>query len=622
MDRRTIVAIDCGQAVTQAALFESVGLGLRLLGVATAPTTAGEPQAGLGCGVTAALRQLEARTDRPLLDGQSRPLAPGSAPSAPDAWMLTTDSRGSVRVTVAGVIDDISGQSALKAAMGAGASVADLLAINDGRLDHDRARDLRTSPVDLVLLAGGVDEGLYSGGGGRQVVHMARTIALAHPRPRYDPRSKITVIFAGSTEARPDVAAHLGPVADIIWADNVRPDLGLENTSGARQAVLEAFRSTVVPRDPDYRGLGVFAGLAELTPTGMAVSGAAELLAGVWKSDVLFADIGELATSIYTVIERQVNRTTTDEAGPSRGGGAPDAAGLAEGVETWLPMDCPRETVANVLAFQRLRPESVPMTWTELCIQQAAARERLRTALEAHRGVAALLKGIHRQRNIDEVFGAYRAVGGQSLVDLSRIKYIVATGRLVREATHPGQVMGMVMDGLQPQGLTQVMADEGYLLPHIGAMAAQDTSLAGEALGDGWLARLGLVVAPVPRERGGPLFRRFGGRLARVRIERQDGTVIRETVNYGSVKRIPLPEDETVRVTVSPERGYNVGAGHGFSHTMAGGGRLGVILDGRGRPIITPLNPARRRSRTIAWLRELGGYPEAVLGEAAQGEGS
>jgi hypothetical protein len=233
-----------------------------------------------------------------------------------------------------------------------------------------------------------------------------------------------------------------------------------------------------------------------------------------------------------------------------------------------------------------------------------------------------LLKGIHRQRNIDEVFGAYRAVGGQTMVDLIRIKYVVATGGLVREATDPGQVMGMVLDGLQPQGITQIMADEGYMLPHLGAMAARDNTLAAETLAEGWLTRLGLLVAPVPRERGGPVFRRYGSRMARVRIEREDGTVIRETVDYGTIKRIPLPEKETVRLTVSPERGYNVGAGLGFSQTMAGGGVLGVILDGRGRPIISPQNPARRRSRTAAWLRALGGYPDTLLAEAAQGEGN
>lgn len=619
MDKKTIVAIDCGQAVTQAALFESVGLSLRLLGVATAPTTAGEPESGLSRGVIAALRQLEAKTDVALLDEHLRPLSAEDTPAAPHAWMVTTDSRGSVRVMVAGVIDDISGQSALKAAMGTGAAVADLLAINDGRLEHHRARDLRTNPVDLVLLAGGVDEGLYSGGGGRQVVHMARTIAMAHPRPRYNPRDRITVIFAGSAEARPDIARQLGDVADVVWADNVRPDLAIENTSGARRAILEAFRMRVVPRDSDYRGLEPFASTAQLTPTGMAVSGAVELLAGAWKSDVLFADIGEVTTSIYSVIDRQVNRTVTDEIGLNRGE-VPDVGSLAQDAGAWLPMERSPGEVANILALQQLRPAAIPATWVELCIQQAAARERLRWSLDAHRQLVALLKGIHRQRNIDEVLGAYVAVGGQTLVDLSRIKYIVATGRLVREATHPGQVMGMVLDGLQPQGLTQVMADEGNMLPHLGAMAAVDSALAAETLAEGWLTRLGLVVAPVPRERGGPLFRRYGSRMARVRIERQDGTLVRETVDYGLVKRIPLPEEETVRVTVSPERGYNVGAGLGFSYTTAGGGVLGVVLDGRGRPIISPLNPARRRSRVATWLRAIGGYPDSLLAEAGHGE--
>ncbi len=619
MDKRTIAAVDVGHATTQAALFETVGLSLRLLGLVRIPTPRG-PHADLGAAVRCALDELQDQTRAPLLDQAANPLSAATGHSgAPDEWYLTADAAGPVRVTVAGVIDDISGQSALKAALSSGAAVADLLAINDGRPDHHKARDLRQNPVDLILLAGGVDEGLFAGGGGRQVVNIAKTIAMAGPHPRYDPVGRTTVVFAGSTEARPDVADQLDGTTDVLFADNVRPDLSLENLAGARQAIVELFHSRVIPADGRWKGVDRYAGPAGIIPTGLACGHAAELLAAAWKVNVIVADIAESTLNLYSVIDNEPNRTVIDECGLNYDCPASLSA-LADAALLWLPVDIGREEAGNVLATQRLRPAAVPQTWKELLVQQAAGRERLRVALDGHRKVAALLKGIHRQRNIDEVLGTYISVGGQTIVDLSRVSVIMATGRQVAAATTPGQAMSLIVDGLQPQGITQVLADERGLLPHLGALARTDESLAAQILSESWYERLGVVVAPVPRERGGSLFRRQGARIASVRIEREDGTQIRETVDYGALKRIPLREDEVVRVTVSPDRGHDAGAGYGVTARLAGGGRLGVILDGRGRPVSLPQNPARRQSRIAAWLRTMEAYPESVLANAGAGE--
>jgi len=178
----------------------------------------------------------------------------------------------------------------------------------------------------------------------------------------------------------------------------------------------------------------------------------------------------------------------------------------------------------------------------------------------------------------------------------------------------------MIIDGLQPQGVTQLLSDSRGLLPQLGALAGLDEALAAQIIGDAWFERIGVVVAPVPRERGGPLFRRQGKTLAVVRIERGDGTQLRETVDYGIVKRVPLNPGEIVRITVTPDRAHNAGAGFGATARMAGGGRLGVILDGRGRPVIMPQNAARRRAKLAEWLRVFEAYPETVLATAGTGE--
>jgi hypothetical protein len=635
-----IVGIDIGQATTQAALFAGAGAGLHLLGVARVATPA-DPTAPLAPAVVAALRQLEARTGCSLLDAAGRPLVadptspkaeppssagdpaspagePGarSRPTGAHAWFLTADSYGPVRVAVAGVIDDISGQSALKAALSAGACVSDVLAINDGRGDHQRARDLRQDPVDMILLAGGVDEGLYSGGSGRQVVNVAATIAMAGPRARHNPEAAPPVVFAGSAEARQDVAAKLAKACRVVFADNVRPDLALENLAGARQAMLELFHAEIMSGCARWERVEAFCGPGRAIPTGIAHLTAAEVIAAAWRSNLLVADIGESAVNLVSVINRELNRTVSDEVGLNFDCPVP-LPELAQSAAVWLPAQTPPDEVANVLGQSRLRPAALAQTWQELMIQQAAARERLRAGLASHQSVAALVKGIHRQRYIDEILGAYMSVGGQTIVDLRRIPLILATGRLVARATTPGQALGMILDGIGPQGTTQVLYDPTDVMPHLGAMAAANGELAAHMLADGWFERLAVVVAPVPPERGGPLFRRQGQRLAAVRVQREDGTTLRETVEFGAVKRIPLEPGEVARITVHPERQYDAGAGFGATARLEGGGKLGIILDGRGRPIALPQNPARRWERVSQWLRTIEAYPEAALAAGA-----
>jgi len=622
--RKTIVAINCGQAVTQVSLFESTGISLSLIGQATTPTTAGAA-GGLAVGVRAALAVLERRLGVRLMDDSGLPLE-DTGPNAACSWILTADSGGPIRVAVAGVIDDISGQSAMKATYGAGAAVSDLLAINDGRAYYHKIRDLRQNPVDMIVLAGGVDEGLFAGGGGRQVVNMASTIAQARPRPRYDPGAAIPLVFAGSAEARTEVSESLAGAAEVVYADNVRPDLSFENLAGVERAVLDVFHSKVVPNSPAFRSLAPYAKQVPPQPTGAAEGTTLTVLAGAWKEDLLAVDLGEVSTSVFTVIDGVLNRTGSDEVGLNMID-AGSVAGLVDAAECWIPVEMGREEIANTYSVQRVRPGAIPVTWRELLVQQAAARERLRLALDGHRRLVALLMGIRRQRNIDEVLGSYVAVGGQTLVDLRRINKMVITGRLVASATSPGQVASMVIDGFQPQGITQLLYDKSNLLPHLGPIAELDSSLAAQMLADDWLTPLGLVVAPAARQHGQFFSPRYGQRMAKVRIERQDGGEIRETVDYGTIKRIPLEKGEVVRVTLWGDRlrnledGQEFGGG-GFLRTVSGGGALGVILDGRGRPIMMPQNPARRRSRVAAWLGALETYPEDLLKAAVRGEGS
>ncbi len=74
---------------------------------------------------------------------------------------------------------------------------------------------------------------------------------------------------------------------------------------------------------------------------------------------------------------------------------------------------------------------------------------------------------------------------------------------------------------------------------------------------------------------------------------------------------IPAPKGKTANWRRKPARGFDLGQGSG--QTVAAtvhGGVVGLVLDGRGRPLATANNKEDRRLQMIEWAKALNLYPE------------
>src|SRR5206468_2990044 len=96
-----------------------------------------------------------------------------------DVYISTSSAGGGLQMMVAGVVREISAESAARAALGAGAIVMDVISTNDGRLPHQRIDRIRQLRPDMILFSGGVDGGTVS-----HVVEIAQLISAAEPKPR------------------------------------------------------------------------------------------------------------------------------------------------------------------------------------------------------------------------------------------------------------------------------------------------------------------------------------------------------------------------------------------------------------------------------------------------------
>ena len=97
-------------------------------------------------------------------------------------------------------------------------------------------------------------------------------------------------------------------------------------------------------------------------------------------------------------------------------------------------------------------------------------------------------------------------------------------------------------------------------------------------------------------------------------LKMPDGSVRKESLVLGDIKRIPVPVGEFVDVKIKPHGQCDVGAGDGKElTTKIEGGVAGVILDARGRPLVLPKDGKTMKRTLIKWLTSLEAYPEEAL---------
>jgi len=99
-----------------------------------------------------------------------------------------------------------------------------------------------------------------------------------------------------------------------------------------------------------------------------------------------------------------------------------------------------------------------------------------------------------------------------------------------------------------------------------------------------------------------------------VEIAPEGGAAASHRVAYGDFALVNTPAEGRVRIRVSPERGFDAGAGRGRPvEAEVPAGVVGVVLDARGRrPFALPAHARERIARLRDWNRAMDLYPREV----------
>jgi uncharacterized protein (TIGR01319 family) len=591
----SILATDCGSTTTKAILIERRGSEFRLIVRGEAPTTVEAPFEDVTRGVLNAIMEVEELAGRKILDGE-KILTPQKGNEGVDLYISTSSAGGGLQMMVSGVVKSMTGESAQRAALGAGAIVMDVIASNDGRLPHEKVKRIRHLRPDMILLSGGIDGGTTS-----HVAEMAELLSAAEPKARLGAGYELPVIYAGNRDAIQIVRDRLESKTALVITENIRPVLERENLTPARDKIHELFMEHVMAHAPGYRTLMTWSPVP-IMPTPGAVGLIIETIAREEKINVIGVDIGGATTDVFSVFQGVFNRTVSANLGMSYSvSNVLAEAGLAN-ILRWVPFEIGEPDLRNRIKNKMIRPTTIPQTLEELVVEQAIAREALRLAFEQHKSLAVGLKGVQQERTISDTFE--QTATGETLVRLDHLDLLVGSGGVLSHAPRRAQAALLMLDAFLPEHVTELAVDSIFMMPQLGVLSTVHPQAARDVFVKDCLIRLGSSVAPVGAGKEGQT-------MLKVSLELPGGKREELSIPYGYMRLVPLADGQTAKAVLHPEKGFDVGAGKGKEREVTlRGGIVGLVFDCRGRhPFALPTDRQKLIAKLNEWNEALSMYP-------------
>lgn len=576
----SLLALDVGAANTRAVLFDVIEGEYRFIASGVAPSTAEAPVKDVSEGARNAIQVLQNVLKRTLLDASKSLILPSQPDgSGVDSLVLTVSAGPAVRTLVVGLLKDVSLESARRLTESTYARIMDTLSLSDQRKPEQRIDSILRIRPDMVVIAGGTD-----GGASRSVQKLLEPIGLASYLMPEEKRP--AVLFAGNANLAAEVREMVGSLAPTLhFSHNIRPSLDTEDIEPAE---LELANMLIRIRKKQLKGLDVLDSWAggHTLPTAYATGRMVRFLSNVYGSQkgLLSVDLGASSA----VIAAGFKNKSVLKAYPQFGLGE-NLPGLLnyttlEDILRWSTLDVPTSVILDYLHQKAHYPATIAATKEDFVIAQSVAKQALYLAMQA------------AQKDFPKDAISIKP----TLAPL--FDPIIAGGAALSDASRPGQSLLLLLDSVQPVGISTVILDQNNLMPMLGAAASQNNILPVQVLESGAFLSVGTVISPV-------VSAKYGASILKAKVTYENGAEAAMDLKYGFLETLPLASGEVGTISIQVARGVDVGfgPGRGVKSMQITGGALGIVFDGRGRPLDMPSDPVRRRELIKKWNWTLGG---------------
>lgn len=601
----SILVADCGAVLTKVSLLGIVENQYRLMARGEAPTTITPPYEDITKGIIQAINVIEFITGRQFISeghiiSPEQPIGDGV-----DVFIATISAGGPLRMVVLGAVDArleeltqqaVSGLYAETHALPAPSFIAASAAVPVSvgasntpfpqgvggqwtpervALEWERQIEcLRELQPQAALIVGMAD-----GPAGPASLQEACQLLINAAHESNDQQEakvaarKVSTLFAGAPQYVEAVRRMLQGSAEVTRVDPLVSQAQIGPISIATGVLYDR---DVIQKLPGYTQLQAWSASTPLT-TATSLSSLVRFLAQHYAMNVTAVDIGGATTTLMLAGEGgEFIPLVNTGVGVGTGlGSILQRVGLQR-ITRWLPFDINEEEVRQYVLNRMLHPQVVPTSARDLQISQAFAREALILTAEAA-----------KQNNFVWLDA-----------DL-----ILATGGILARAPKYGQAALILLDALQPKGVTSLALDRTMLISQLGAVATVAPVAAVQVNeNDAVTHRLGTCVIPFGTLPHGEIALRVG-------IEYTNGRQIMVDVMSGSIEVIPLQANEQALLSLFPAPTVDVGLGQGERARAAeeiDGGLVGLIIDARGRPLDLPGNDKERQARLLQWMQAIG----------------
>jgi hypothetical protein len=565
----SIIVADIGTAWTRALLIDRVEGAYRFIAAGEAPTTLAAPHRDVTLGVQNALLRLEIATQRRFVDDTGVLITPEEADGrGVDLLLLTTSAAPALKVAVGGLVSRVSVASAIRAAHSTYSTITHRFALDapEGRWGTTQgvsgvvAQLLETFP-DAVVLTGGAE-----GGSDQSLLEVVEGISLAigaaqeHPTP--------LLIFAGNSATQAAVQKTMGH-PPVLMSDNLRPTPREERIRATTRLLDQRLRQVTLRAMPGIATMQEWGTPAPI-PTIEALAHLVEYLAVSQSQNVLGVDVGAGATTLVATFANRVTQTAVRR---DLGLATLPAILPPERLLEWVTVAGSTEALYNQWLNMALFPAQLPMTNEALLLQQGVTRALLQATV----------------REAGEVW--------QNGTGMAQFQLILGTGRVLRDTPRPAQALAMLIDGVQPIGVTRFYRDRTGMSTAIGALAEYDPPIAAALIANQRFESLGSVITATGSAKA-------GDEIVRFQLSHADG-ITEGVVEAG--QSYTIPTRQRTELKLQPARTIDIGYGAGVGVTlMSEGDSVGFVIDGRGRPLLLPPDAPERRTLLEEWNRYVG----------------
>lgn len=369
-----------------------------------------------------------------------------------DEVYATSSAAGGLKMTVHGLMYDMTVKAAKEAALGAGAVLKYATA---GELSqHDLERILQIKP-NIILLAGGVDYGDKA-----VILKNASFLAAALPRAGLNP----PVIFAGNAAAAEEGADILQRAGlKVYTVENVYPAIDQLNVEPARRVIQAVFEEHIT-QAPGMQRIRERVSGAILPTPGAVMQAAITLYEEM--GDVLVIDVGGATTDVHSVsagnMEKGRNLLAPEPLAKRTVEGDLGVYVNAPHLFTLIGVDKLKERYGE--DFEKLL-KPVPETVEEITFSRELTNTAVQTAVRRHAG-----KLVH-------IFGPSGRTTMVQGKDLTQIKTIIGTGGALTRLPGGTEILNSLrvkgQNELLPQPLASVLLDNNYIFASLGVLAHQ-----------------------------------------------------------------------------------------------------------------------------------------------------